>query len=71
MDTNYLSADKVRTFITDVFCGLGMPQQDAVLCADLMVRTVLSGGDGHGVFRLLQYSRRIQAGGINLHPNMT
>ena len=70
MDTNYLSAEKVRTFIKDVFCGLGMPEQGAVLCADLMVRTDLSGGDGHGVFRLLQYSRRIQAGGINLHPNM-
>ena len=31
MDTNYLSAEKVRTFIKDVFCGLGMPQQDALL----------------------------------------
>jgi LDH2 family malate/lactate/ureidoglycolate dehydrogenase len=70
MDTNYISAEKVRTFITDVFSGLGMPKEDAILCADLMVRTDLSGGDGHGVFRLLQYARRIQVGGINLHPQM-
>jgi len=70
MDTNYLSAEQVRTFITEVFCGLGMPSAQATLCAELMVRTDLSGGDGHGVFRLLQYARRIKAGGINLHPNM-
>ena len=70
MDTNYLSAEEVRSFISRVFCGLGMPEKDAALCADLMVRTDLSGADGHGVFRLLQYARRIQAGGINLHPQM-
>jgi LDH2 family malate/lactate/ureidoglycolate dehydrogenase len=47
-----------------------MPTQDATLCADLMVRTDLSGADGHGVFRLLQYARRIKSGGINLNPQM-
>jgi L-2-hydroxycarboxylate dehydrogenase (NAD+) len=70
MDKNYLSATEVSTFITKVFCGLGMPQKDASLCADLMVRTDLSGADGHGVFRLLQYAKRIKAGGVNLHPQM-
>jgi LDH2 family malate/lactate/ureidoglycolate dehydrogenase len=70
MDTNYLSAEKVRSFISEVFSGLGMPREDAALCADLMVRTDLSGADGHGVFRLAQYSGRIKAGGINLHPKM-
>ena len=39
MDTNYLSAEEVRSFISRVFCGLGMPEKDAALCADLMVRT--------------------------------
>lgn len=70
MDTNYLSAAEARTFIAKVFEGLGMPTTDAALCADLMVRTDLSGADGHGVFRLLQYSQRIKSGGINLLPQM-
>jgi LDH2 family malate/lactate/ureidoglycolate dehydrogenase len=70
MDTNYLSADEVKSFIAKVFVGLGMPTQDATLCADLLVRTDLSGADGHGVFRLLQYARRIKSGGINLNPQM-
>jgi LDH2 family malate/lactate/ureidoglycolate dehydrogenase len=35
-----------------------------------MVLADLRGADGHGIFRLPQYVRRIQAGGINVHPNI-
>ena len=36
-----------------------------------MARSDISGADGHGVFRLPQYIRRIQTGGINTRPNIT
>ncbi len=35
-----------------------------------MARSDISGADGHGVFRLPQYIRRIQTGGINTRPNI-
>jgi len=35
-----------------------------------MARADLIGQDGHGVFRLPQYVKRIQAGGINTNPNI-
>src|ERR1043165_6421072 len=47
-----------------------MPQADANSVAELMVDADLGGAEGHGVFRLPQYVRRIRAGGINLHPNI-
>ena len=47
-----------------------MPVGDASAVAELMVDADLGGAEGHGVFRLPQYVRRIRAGGINLHPNI-
>lgn len=35
-----------------------------------MVLADLRGSDGHGIFRLPQYVRRIKAGGTNLRPNI-
>jgi len=35
-----------------------------------MARADLIGQDGHGVFRLPQYIKRIQAGGLNTTPNI-
>src|SRR5262249_33899816 len=31
----------------------------------------LTGADGHGIFRLPQYVRRLKAGGFNKRPNIT
>ena len=38
--------------------------------AQLMVKSDLVGADGHGIFRLPAYLKRIRAGGVNLHPNI-
>jgi LDH2 family malate/lactate/ureidoglycolate dehydrogenase len=35
-----------------------------------MVKSDLVGADGHGIFRLPAYIKRIRAGGINLNPNI-
>lgn len=47
-----------------------MPAADASAVAELMVSADLGGAEGHGIFRLPQYVRRIRAGGINLHPKI-
>ena len=35
-----------------------------------MTASDISGADGHGVFRLPQYIRRIKAGGLNTKPDI-
>jgi LDH2 family malate/lactate/ureidoglycolate dehydrogenase len=47
-----------------------MPARDAAIVAELMARADLSGAEGHGVFRLPQYIRRIKGGAVNLRPNI-
>src|SRR5215470_14358233 len=44
---------------------------DAAGCAELMTQADLTGADGHGIFRLPQYVRRLTAGGFNKRPNIT
>ena len=48
----------------------GISETDAGKTASLMARADLVGQDGHGVFRLPQYVKRIQTGGINVSPNI-
>ena len=36
-----------------------------------MTEADLTGADGHGIFRLPQYVRRLKAGGFNKRPNIT
>ena len=60
--------DVLRAFIASAFTAVGMGADDAEQVAELMATADLGGQDGHGVFRLQQYIRRIRAGGINLAP---
>src|SRR5215468_7271100 len=63
-------AAPLRSFVAQNFVAVGMPPADASIVAELMVSADLSGAEGHGIFRLPQYVRRIRAGGINLHPRI-
>jgi LDH2 family malate/lactate/ureidoglycolate dehydrogenase len=65
-----IDAASLRGFVARIFESVGMPVPDATIVADLMVEADLGGAEGHGVFRLPQYVRRIRAGGINLHPEI-
>src|SRR3954471_15798468 len=47
-----------------------MPAEDAASVAELMLRSDLAGADGHGIFRLPLYAKRIRAGGLNLTPEI-
>src|SRR5919198_538420 len=70
MTDTRLPAGGLRGFTASALCRVGMPDQDAARVAELMVEADLSGAEGHGVFRLPQYVRRIQAGGYNLRPSI-
>ena len=57
--------------IADAFAAAGLPGDDAARCAALMTEADLTGADGHGIFRLPQYVRRLKAGGFNKRPQIT
>src|SRR2546423_3229058 len=63
-------AELIR-FIDAAYRAVGIPQADAAKPAELMAASDISGADGHGVFRLPQYIRRIRAGGLNTRPEIT
>src|SRR5580658_7762043 len=64
-------ARATQALIGDAFIAAGLPGADAGRCADLMTEADLTGADGHGIFRLPQYIRRLKAGGFNKLPNIT
>src|SRR5918997_895894 len=61
---------ELSRFIATAFERVGLPPEDAAEVPQLMMETDLTGADAHGVFRLPQYIRRIQAGGVNPKPNI-
>mgnify|MGYP000430199741 CR=1 FL=1 len=58
----------LKAFIARALEACGMPAPDANKVANLMARADLMGQDGHGVFRLPMYIKRIRAGGMNMTP---
>src|SRR5438034_8771347 len=67
---NVAHAELIR-FIDAAYGAGGIPATDAAKAAELMAASDISGADGHGVFRLPQYIRRIKAGGLNTRPEIT
>src|SRR3989441_10159156 len=59
-----------EAFIARAPGAFGLPPSDAAEVARLMVRADLRGADGHGIFRLPQYVRRIRAGAVNVRPRI-
>jgi L-2-hydroxycarboxylate dehydrogenase (NAD+) len=57
-------------FIARVLTNVGLPSADARVVARLMAEADARGADGHGIFRLAQYVKRIQSGGINTRPRI-
>jgi L-2-hydroxycarboxylate dehydrogenase (NAD+) len=60
----------LEAFVARALTAVGLPASDATQVARLMILADLRGADGHGIFRLPQYVRRIKAGGMNLRPNI-
>jgi len=65
-----VTAQKLEAFTARAFEAVGIAPADAKSIAELMVRADLQGSEGHGVFRLPQYIRRIKGGAVNLRPNI-
>src|SRR6266550_7785642 len=69
-DTRRISHSRLIRFIAAAYRAVGIAEADAQKAAQLMAASDISGADGHGVFRLPQYIRRIKAGGLNITPNI-
>src|SRR6187455_940958 len=68
--TRRISATALQAFIARAFEAVGVSTAEAKVIAELMTRADVNGADGHGVFRLPQYIRRIKGGAVNLKPNI-
>src|SRR5512147_1199892 len=65
-----IKAPDLETFITRAFEAVEVPSADAKIIAELMTRADVNGSEGHGVFRLPQYIRRIKGGAVNVRPKI-
>ena len=50
--SNYISCDYLEQFMVDVFQGIGVPEKDAKICADVLITADKRGIDSHGIGRL-------------------
>ncbi len=65
-----VAAPALVRFIASAYRVAGIAAAAAEHAAELMAASDISGADGHGVFRLPQYIRRIKAGGLNTAPQI-
>ena len=68
--TLHIPADRLRDFVAGAYRCVGISENDARRIAELQTEADLRGADGHGVFRLPQYIRRIRTGGVNVAPDI-
>lgn len=68
--TIWARAENLRHFIATALVRVGLPDTDADRVATLMTEADMQGSDGHGAIRLPQYVQRIEAGGINVRPEI-
>ncbi len=48
----WIPFEQLKAFMTDVFCSIGVPENDAQTCADVLITSDRRGIDSHGVGRL-------------------
>ncbi|MFX1275182.1 MAG: Ldh family oxidoreductase [Promethearchaeota archaeon] len=59
---SYVDAEILENFMRDVFLGLGVPNDDAKIIADVLITSDLRGIDSHGIQRCKMYYDRIKEG---------
>jgi LDH2 family malate/lactate/ureidoglycolate dehydrogenase len=57
-----IPVEALQSFMKDVFVGLGVPEGEAKICAEVLITSDLRGIESHGVGRLKMYYDRIRAG---------
>ncbi|VGO13811.1 putative oxidoreductase YjmC [Pontiella desulfatans] len=50
--THHIPFDHMHNFMTDVFIGIGVPEEEARTCADVLIESDKRGIDSHGIGRL-------------------
>src|SRR5690554_2820968 len=59
----WIDFDLLEKFMKDVFVGAGVPEEDAEICAEILITADKRGIDSHGIGRLKPiYYDRIKAG---------
>jgi L-2-hydroxycarboxylate dehydrogenase (NAD+) len=61
---------QLEAFIARAMQAVDVPPADAQIIGELMTRADVQGSEGHGIFRLPQYVRRIKGGAVNVRPNI-
>lgn len=61
-DITYVPVDVIENLMIDVFRKLGVPDDDARICAEVLIASDLRGIESHGIGRLNYYYDRIVAG---------
>ncbi|MBA7610404.1 putative oxidoreductase YjmC [subsurface metagenome] len=61
-DIVYVDANTLENFMKDVFIGLGVPDEDATIIADVLITSDKRGIDSHGIQRCKMYYDRIKEG---------
>lgn len=63
--------ERTRQFVVDVLTSYDVLPEHSEVVADRMLEADVRGQDGHGVFRLAPYCKRLDEGGYNLRPEIT
>ncbi|MHA1215392.1 MAG: Ldh family oxidoreductase [Candidatus Hodarchaeales archaeon] len=58
----YIPVQTLIDFMNDVFVKIGVPPEDAKICANVLIKSDLRGIESHGVQRLKMYYDRIKKG---------
>ena len=61
-EVSRVPVDVLRQFMVDVFRAQGVGEEDAAICAEVLITSDLRGIESHGIGRLKYYYDRIQAG---------
>jgi len=59
-DYTWVDFDTLEKFMQDVMVGIGVPEEDAKVVADVLITSDKRGIDSHGVGRLMMYYARIK-----------
>jgi L-2-hydroxycarboxylate dehydrogenase (NAD+) len=65
-----IPAERLVAFCSAVFEAVGVAPDHAAITGHRLVEADLRGRTGHGLIRVKPYVERIEAGGVNLRPNI-
>lgn len=58
----YIPVETLKRFMTEVFINIGVPDDEAAICCEVLIASDLRGIDSHGIGRLKMYCDRIKEG---------